>query len=140
MNKSRSVQIGGDSVGSVLTIGDKNITNAQLHVQLVKTALPPADSVDPKAELAQLRAVLDEIRTLESAKVGRALDDAKEELERDEPDRDEVGKALTRAIDYAKQGASFAEQAAKLAPHLTGLVAWLGVHWHSLLSVVGLAV
>jgi hypothetical protein len=72
--------------------------------------------------------------------VGRALDDAEEEARKPEPDKDEIGAALRRALDYAKKGSGFAEEVAKLAPHVRDAVGWLGAGWHKLLPLVGLAV
>jgi hypothetical protein len=67
-------------------------------------------------------------------KIGRAIDDATDEAGKREPDKDELGKALERALTYAKSATTFATETKKLAPHLRSAVAWLGEKWHGLLT------
>lgn len=140
MSKSKSVSIGRDAVGSVFTTGDGNKIDAKINVSLTKAALPDGNAVDIAKELAQIRAVLQRSGSEHIEKASRALDDADEEAKKLRPNRDEIGKALSRALDYAKTGAGFAEVIGELVPHLTSAVAWLGTNWHPLLSIVGLAV
>jgi hypothetical protein len=137
MTNDRSVNIGRDAVGNVITTGDKNKVDAQVSAKI--QTLPPANSVDFPKELAAIRGVLEGLQTEHTGKIGRALDDATEELHKHEPDKNEIGSALSRALNYAKTAGNFAETVTKLAPHLTGAVAWLGSNWHHLLGAVGLA-
>jgi hypothetical protein len=139
MTGSRSISIGRDAVGNVMVAGDRNRVDARIEAKPAKAALPPAGSVDIGKELTQIRAVLKRLGGEQAGKVGRALDDAEEEARKPEPDKDEVGAALGRALDYAKKGSGFAEEVAKLAPHVKNAVGWLGENWHKLLAVVGLA-
>ena len=139
MPRNRSVDIGGDATGNVITTGDKNKIRTKIKVVRIKTPLPPAESIDIAQELAQIRAILARVAGEQAGKVGRALDDAAEEAGSAKPNKDEVGSALGRALDYAKKGSAFADEVQKLAPHVTNAVAWLGANWHQLLSVVGLA-
>jgi hypothetical protein len=90
--------------------------------------------------LAQILAVLERIGGENAGKIRRALDDAVEEAKKPEPNKDEVGGALNRALDYAKASRGFAEEVSKLAPHVKNAVGWLGANWHKLLAIVGLAV
>jgi hypothetical protein len=57
-----------------------------------------------------------------------------------DPDKDEVGKALERALGYAGKAADFGEKTGQIATHLQNAVGWLGDNWHKLLPLVGLAV
>jgi hypothetical protein len=136
----RSVNVGGDTVGNVIVTGDRNKVDAKIEAKLIKAKLPSADSVDLSKELAQIRVVLERIDSEHSGKISRALDDAADEAQKPTPNKDEIGIALKRALEYAEKGNSFAEEVGKLAPHVTNAVAWLGSNWHQLLSMVGLVV
>lgn len=131
---NRSVSIGGDATGNVIQTGDRNTAS----VQLTQTTLPPAETVDVQAELAALRRILSELQGPDQGKMERALDDAEEEIAKREPDRDEIGSALDRALTYAKKAEGFATTIEKLQGHVTSAVSWLGENWHKLLAVVGL--
>jgi hypothetical protein len=135
----RSLSIGRDAIGNVIVTGDQNRTNVRI-VAIHRTTLPPANSIDIGKELDVIRAILEPISGEQSGKIGRALADAVEEARKPEPDKNEVGTALSRALDYAKLSSGFAEEVSKLAPHVRNAVGWLGANWHKLLSVVGLAV
>ena len=135
-NGDRSVHIGGDVSGSVIQTGDNN----RASVSFQQASLPTPEAVDIAAEVAALRELLATLQTPHSKKIERALDDAQDELEQPEPDRDEVGRALGRALDYAQKVDGLAEIADKLKPHVTNAVGWLGNNWHKLLGVVGLVV
>jgi len=52
------------------------------------------------------------------------------------PDKDEVGKALERALGYASKAADFGEKTGQIATHLQSAVGWLGDNWHKLLPLV----
>jgi hypothetical protein len=140
MTGGRSVNVGGDAVGNVVVTGDRNKVNAKIEAKLIKTKLPSAASIDPSKELAQIRVILERIGGDHSRKISRALDDAADEAQNPAPNKDEIGTALKRALEYAEKGNSFAEEVGKLAPHVTNVVAWLGSNWHQLLSVVGLVI
>jgi hypothetical protein len=138
MKKTGSVNVGRDAVGNVITTGVRNRIDSKIAVQLVKTSLPSAGSVDLPKELADIRAILERIGGEHTGKVGRALDDAAEEAHKPQPNKDEIGTALSRALDYAKKSNGFAEEMKKLAPHVVNAAAWLGSNWHHLLGLVGL--
>ena len=140
MTGDRSVNIGGDAVGNVVTTGDRNKIDAKIEAKLVRTTLPSAESIDISRELAQIRAILERMGGEHAGKIGRAFDDALEEAKKPQPNKDEIGTALSRALEYAKVGSGFIEVVGKLAPHLTNAVGWLGSNWHKLLPVVGLVV
>src|SRR5262249_21662793 len=134
------VSFEGDAAGNVVTTGDRNKVDAKIDVELVKTELPQPDSVNISLELARIRAILEKIGGEHASKIGRALDDAAEEARKSKPNKDEIGSALGRALDYAKKGGAFANEVQKLMPHVAKAVAWLGSNWHKLLPVVGIAV
>lgn len=109
------VSIGRDAVGNVITTGDKNVVEA--HVTVAKHE-PPTDpaTVDVAKELAAIRTILMGLGSEHTKKIGRALDDASDEAEKKTgPDKDELGKALERALTYAKSASAFATAATKLA-------------------------
>src|SRR4051812_39892638 len=136
----RSVSIGRDAVGNVVTTGDRNRIDARIDARLTKAAPPPAGAVDIGRELAAIRALLEGLGGEWKAKVGRALDDAEEEARKPEPDKEEVGDALGRALKAAQGLSGFAGAVAKLAPHVASAAGWLGAHGHALLPAVGLTV
>ena len=136
MTGERSVTIGGDATGAVVTTGDHDIVYA---AELVKTP-PPVDSgVDIEEELRQIRAILDPIVSEHKTKIGHALDEATEEAKKPAPDKDEIGKALSRALIYANKGEALTDKVAALAPHLSNAVDWLGSAWNTLQSSVGIS-
>jgi len=132
----RSVSIGGNVVGSAVQTGDQNTAS----IQFQQTTLPPADRVDMRAELSALRAVLVQLETLDRRKIENALTDAEEELKKPQPNKDEVGQALERALNYAQKTAGFASAIDKLQPPVTKVAAWLGENWYKLLGIVRLGV
>jgi hypothetical protein len=119
-------------MGSTIVTGDSNVVAT--HYRAAR--LPPAESVDMGAELQALRKLLTGLHTADRPTIGRALDDADDELAKPAPEKDEVGKALERAVKYAKGANDFAAHAAKLAPHIMAACAWLGSKWHALLAAV----
>jgi hypothetical protein len=66
----------GPTTGSVLVAGSGNTIIAKLRVELGKGPVPSADPVDIRAEFAELRKILEQLRTPDWGKIGRALDDA----------------------------------------------------------------
>jgi hypothetical protein len=141
MNRSndrsnRSVSIGRDATGNVIQTGDDNVAS----VQFTQAMLPPPESVDINAELAIIRDLLQQLRCEDVNKIDRAIEDAQDEAKKSEPDRDEIGGALDRALKYAKQAEGFADTASKLQQHIANAVSWLGDNWHRLLPIVGLIV
>jgi hypothetical protein len=102
--------------------------------------LPPADQVDVKAELAALREALAVLQKVpDRGKLDRAIKDASDEAKKPEPDKEELGGALERAVKYAKAAGDFTENAGKLLPRLAALASWLGPVGHGLLSMLRLS-
>jgi hypothetical protein len=124
----------GSITGSVVVAGSGNTINARLRVELGKEQPPTAETVDIRAEFAELRKILEQLRTPEQGKIRRALEDAGEELTKPQANKAEVGGALKRALDYAGKMANLGNEAAKLAPHIHKLADWLGSEWSSLLN------
>ena len=124
--KSVSINIGGNATGNVIIAGDKN--RAALYSEQV--ALPP--EVNINAELAALREVLSKLQSPDQLKIDNAMSEAEAELQKKEPDKDEVGKAL----DYSKKAGTFSQIIQNLQPHVIGAVAWLGENWRFLIDLV----
>jgi hypothetical protein len=118
----RSVRIGGNAAGNQIVTGDGNSAT----MRDVQVDLPPAESVDAAAEVAALRELLLALGGVEAGKVGRALDDAAEEVAKDAPDRAEAASALDRALSQARKAGDFADQAARIVPRVRALAGWLG--------------
>jgi hypothetical protein len=140
MPSDKSISVGRDAIGNVMNTGDNNRIDSRIKATLTKTTLPPSGMVNITQELAQILVVLERIGSENAGKMKRALDDAVEEAKKPDPDKDEIGGALNRALDYAKASRGFAEEVSKLAPHVKNAVGWLGANWHKLLAIVGLAV
>ncbi len=116
--------------------GDSNTTN----VNFQQVSLPAPASVNIETELNALREILAKLETSDRRKIDNAIADAEEEINKPQPDKNELGKALDRAFDYANKAAGFASVIEKLKPHLTKTVGWLGENWHTLLSLVNLTI
>jgi hypothetical protein len=125
-----------DITGSSVVTGDRNTVMTTMK----QYPIPPADQVDVKAELAALRQALAGLQKVpDRGKLDRAIADAVDETAKPEPDKEEVGGALERAVKYAKAADDFGDQAEKLLPRLAALASWLGPVGHGLLSMIGLA-
>jgi len=132
----RNVSIGGNAEGNIIQTGDHN--RAELRYK--KVQLPAPESVDIQAELKTLQTLLGSLATDDRQKIVNALSEAAEDAAKPTPNRDEVGKSLERALDYASKAADFGDKAGTVATHVQNAVAWLGNNWHKLLAVVGLVV
>ena len=130
----RSVNIGRHARNTVIVTGDRNAVTQTLK----RVTLPPPKSVDIKAELAALRDALAQLSAPDARKIKNAVGDAEDEVQKPAPDKDEVGKALDRAITYAQKADGFADAAAKLVPHIVNIAGWLGTAGQVLLKVFGL--
>jgi hypothetical protein len=125
-----------DITGSSIVTGDRNTVSTTAK----QIALPPADQVDVRAELAALREALAELKKVpDRGKLDRAMEDAVEETAKPEPDKEEVGGALERAVKYAKAADDFGEHTEKLVPRLAALASWLGANGHNLLALLGIS-
>jgi hypothetical protein len=140
MASDRGVTIGRDAVGNVITTGDRNKVKATITAtkREVAPGEPPTPPVDVAKELASIREALASLSSQNATKISRALDDAAEEAAKpDGGDKDEVGKALDRAMGYAKSATAFATTVAGLGQPLHNLVGWLGEQWSTLLTHLG---
>lgn len=129
----RSINVGGDMTGNV--VGDQNTAD----IQLQSANLPKPQTVNIHQELATLKQLLTQLQSDDQRKISNALSDAEDELNKPQPDKDEVGQALGRALDYAQKAEGFASSIDKLRPHVQNAAAWLGKNWYKLLAIVGLA-
>jgi hypothetical protein len=133
---NRDVRVGGNVIGSAIVTGDRNLT----EVQLRKVALPAAESVDIQAELQALDGLLRSLNTDNRQKITNALAEAMADAAKPQLDKDEIGRALSRALDYASKAVDFGDKTGKIASHVQSVVAWLGSNWHKLLPLVGLTI
>jgi CHAT domain len=129
--QNRSVSIGGNATGSAIQTGDSNTANINNFQQV---SLPAPSTVNIEAEINALREIIAKLETSDRRKIDNAFADAQEELNKPQPDKDEVGDALNRALKYAQKAEGFASAMEKLQPHLTKITAWLGENCHKLLS------
>lgn len=132
----RSVTIGGNATGNVIQTGDHNTASLSYE----RVTVPPPEQVDIRAEIAALRDLLAGLASLDRRKIDNAIDEAEAEAAKPEPDKEEVGKALERALDYAQKAEGFAKVIESLKPHIQNLGGWLGESWYRLLTMVGISV
>jgi len=135
-SQNRSVSIGGSVTGSAIQTGDYDSAN----IDFQQISLPEPETVNIQAELNSLREIISKLETSDRRKIDNAFEDAQEEINKPQPDKDEVGEALNRALKYAKKAEGFAGAIEKLQPRLSKITAWLGDNWHKLLGLVGLAI
>jgi hypothetical protein len=131
----RNVSTGRDAVRKVIVAGDKNLVEAHVTATKHEAAFVDPATVDMAKELAAIRALLTGLESEHANKIGRALDDADEEADKKTGvNKEELGRALDRALAYATSATAFTTAATKLAPHLRVAVAWLGSQWTTLLG------
>ncbi|SIT00738.1 hypothetical protein SAMN05421779_105309 [Insolitispirillum peregrinum] len=132
----RSVKAGGNIVGSQIITGDNNIA----QMKDISVTLTSGEGVDIVAELAGLRQALMELKAGDQhGKIDRALQDAEEEAGKPQPNKDEIGSAVARAVKYAKNASDFAEHGSKIAERLAPVVSWLGENGTKILTLAGIA-
>lgn len=131
VGQDRSVFVSNDITGGAIITGDNNTT--KVHYQKTHS-LPAPANVNIQVELNALHNILTQLETSDRRKIDNAFEDAQEEINKLQPDKDEVGKALDRALNYAKKAEGFASAIEKLQPHLAKTTAWLGENWHQLLT------
>lgn len=103
-----------------------------------KTTLPAPHRVDMPAELAKIRRILTVLRAEDAILIEIALDEARYQLAKPQPDADKIGAAVQRALDLASRNEGFEERRDALTHPLRHVCAWLGGPWHRLLGFVGL--
>ena len=135
-HQNRSVSVGGSVTGSAIVTGDSNTVSVEYR----QTELPPPETVDMRSEIAAIREILAALQTPDSRKIERAMEDVADELDKPEPDKDEVGAGLERALKYAQTADELASVTENLGEHVKLAAAWLGQNWYKLLGVVGLMV
>ncbi|MGI8569379.1 MAG: hypothetical protein ACR2KT_10080 [Methylocella sp.] len=120
---------------SIVVTGDKN----KVSTKMTWYNLPLPDKVDAKAELAALHELVAKLNLRERGKFERAVEDAKEEIAKSDPDKEEVAGAVGRIVKYAKAADDFDEHVTKLLPHIAALGSWLGTAGDALLRLAGIA-
>ncbi len=129
---SRSNSVGGNVTGAILVAGDDNDT------KLTQVQPPPAQDVDVAAEIAGLRSLLEKLAVPERDKLGRALDDARDEVAKPVPDKEDVASALKRAVTVSKEAADFADNADKIKERVVRIAEWVGPLAKGALALLGL--
>lgn len=132
----QQVNISGSASGNIFQAGDQNTAS----IQFEQVTLGSPDDVDMITELKAIREALAQVQSPDKRKIDNAISDAEEELKKPQPDKDEVGQALDRALNYAKKAEDFAGVMQALKPHIANAATWLGSNWHKIVSVVGLVV
>ncbi|MEO0984220.1 MAG: hypothetical protein AAFY20_01580 [Cyanobacteria bacterium J06639_14] len=130
----RSVHIGSSVSGSVIQTGDQNTAS----IQFQQASLPQPKTVDIGLEITALKTLLSQLASPDKRKIENALEDAEDELQKLEPDKDEVGQALDRALKYAERANGFAEAMDKLRPHVEKAAGWLGKNLVQAFSCCGI--
>jgi len=132
---NRSISFGHKANRAYVVAADSNTV-----IAFDTSPLPPPESVDVKAELADLRALVAHLATPEpdKAKLGRALDDATDEAAKPDPDREELGGALIRVGKIVRAADNLSEHIEKLAPRVAALASWLGPVGKAVLAHFGM--
>src|SRR5262249_33579391 len=128
----RNVTIGGNAIANVIIAGDSNVVSYE------QAALPPPETVDARGELQAIERALASLRTEDTPRIERAMQDAKDEVARPAPRKDVVGESLERALTIARQADTFKQFVEKLRPHVTNVTSWLGSNWNRILALVEL--
>ena len=79
-------------------------------------------------------------RLPDRGKLDRAMQDAVEEAAKPQPDKDEIGSAVGRAVKYAKSAEDFGNHLEKLLPRLTAIASWAGAAGRGLLAMAGITI
>ena len=127
-DNSRTVNIGGNPINSIIQSGDGNI--AQQHI-----TLPPPDLVNIQAELAALKEIL---AGFHRPVIDAVMVEVEAEIAKPIPDKSVVATTLETGLTYARNLQGFAEAIDKLRPHVQNTAGWLGEHGTKLLPLVGL--
>jgi hypothetical protein len=127
---NRSISIGGNVSDSAVFIGDRN--------RVAMETLPQPDSVDLRSEIAALCDILTKLTASDADKIAQALADAETEAAKPEPDKDTVGRALDRALEYADKAGGLVDASDRLIAHVINVAGWLGANWRHILRYVGL--
>jgi hypothetical protein len=118
-------------IGGAAVTDDHNVT--EVHHRKVTL---PVDRIDIRSELAALNELLVGLNTGDRTKITNALDEAADEAAKPRPDKNEIGRALERALGYASKATDFGDKAGKITTRVQNVVAWLGNPWHKLLPLV----
>ncbi|WP_125564824.1 hypothetical protein [Pseudoalteromonas rubra] len=131
----RTIQVGGDANGAVITTGDHNKIYAP-----PKITMPEPQAVDIQQALGELTTALGELSTQKPRKLNNALEEAKEEVEKAQPDKAEVAESLARAAKIAKEAEGFASHSEKLVERFSPMLGWLGPHATRVAEALGVAI
>ena len=125
-----SIRIGGNATG-VFAAG----TNITVKGTIYGPEPPDASAIRVADELVGLRSALNKLSKGKTDEIGRALDDADDEIKKSVPDKNRIGSAVERALKVAKEAGDFADNSGKVLPFVTAIATWLGTNWRQLLSL-----
>lgn len=135
-DSNRSITTNGPVNGSIFQTGNNN--TASVKYQSIDLEL--SENINIQDELKSLKTLLNHLKTPDQKKIERAFEDMEDELKKEKPDKDEIGQAIDRALNYAQKANGFAESIDKLRPHIENIASWLGKHWYKILVLVGVSI
>jgi hypothetical protein len=94
-------------------------------------------NVDIAAALAAVHDVLVRLHGIEPKAITR-VEEAREEVAKAVPQKEEVASLVEQATRYARQASGFAEAAGELVPQLQRIGSWLGFEWQNWSSSLGI--
>ncbi|HEV2550414.1 MAG TPA: hypothetical protein VGU20_24085 [Stellaceae bacterium] len=134
---SYSASIGAGARGSAAVAGVGN----KVSVGVLPATARTAEGASAQREIAEIKRLLAAIVAAHDAPgVTHRLDEAANEMAKEEPDKKKVGSWVKTALELAQEGEEFTETASKIAPHVTALASWLGAYGAPLLSLIGIPI
>jgi hypothetical protein len=124
MSRDNTINVGGSVSQASLLAGDQNKVKQSFQANTEGTAQPKTE--DLQRSLEEIRALLSKITTPDRNKLDRALDDAKDEAAKPEPDKAEVADAVNRVVKYAKAAEDIGQVATDLQGPLSTIAGWVG--------------
>jgi hypothetical protein len=134
-NENRSISVGGNASSNTMIIGDDN--KVSVHHQ---QKLEPGNLDVLVEQIEAIRDLLDSFPfpEEEQMKLDNALADAEMESKEPVPDPDEIGDAMSRALQVATKAEAFAEKTSSLLPKITKMAILLGTGGQKILRAMGL--
>jgi len=120
---NQNVSAGGDAVGNVQVAGDNNRVVVK---NLFKKEAMPAVPSEVVQSLDEISTTLLSLKSEDKIKIENALREVAHEVEKENPDAEEVEDGLARAIKTAKKAEGFLDIAQSLVPKLQTIGTWLG--------------
>ena len=106
--------------------GTNNNVEDNTFTQTNTTITQSSSEVDIKAAIAAINKILRNIESPDQLKIDNALTEINHELEKTEPDKNDIGQAMQRILKGAKQAPIFVKYVEQLKPHVFNVLAWCG--------------